>query len=108
MTDVFIYTTLLKDVYISVLSARPQEGGTFVATVMVIEVPAMVFLWTGMFLMSGGVFIRPLETWGTGKKEETPDPEGIATEDDPDDVTDDGETGAEGDELITDEDEEEP
>jgi len=104
MTDVFIYTTLLKDVYISVLSARPQEGGTFVATVMVIEVPAMVFLWTGMFLMSGGVLLRPLETWGTGKKEESPDPEGIATEDD----TDDGETGAEAEELITDEDEEEP
>jgi hypothetical protein len=108
MTDVFIYTTLVKDVYVSVLSAKPLEDGTFVATVMVIEVPAMAFLWTGMFLMSGGVLLRPLETWGTGKKEDPPDPEGTATEDDTEDDTDDGEQGAEGEDLITDEDEEGP
>jgi cytochrome c-type biogenesis protein CcmF len=104
MTDVFIYTTLVKDVYISVLSARPLEDGTFVATVMVIEVPAMVFLWTGMFLMSGGVLLRPLETWGTGKKKGPSGPEGIATEGD----AGDGGMEAEVEDLIKEEDEEGP
>jgi cytochrome c-type biogenesis protein CcmF len=107
MTDVFIYTTLVKDVYVSVLSAQPLEDGTFVATVMVIEVPAMVFLWTGMFLISGGVLQRPLETWGTGKKKGPPEPDGIAPEG-TEDETDGSELEVEGEELITDEDEEVP
>jgi len=108
MTDVFIYTTLVKDVYVSVLSAQPLEDGTFVATVMVIEVPAMVYLWTGMFLMSGGLLLRPLETWGIGKKEKPPDPEDVATEDETEDDIDDGGPEVEGEDLITDEDEEVP
>jgi hypothetical protein len=70
MTDVHIDSSLIKDIYITVLSVKPTETGGFEATVMVSEVPAMLFLWTGMGLMSLGVVLRPLERYGERTKGE--------------------------------------
>jgi cytochrome c-type biogenesis protein CcmF len=70
MTDVFIDSTLIKDIYITVLSTKPSPGGGFEATVMVSEVPAMLILWTGMGLMSLGVVLRPLEHYRKRNKGE--------------------------------------
>jgi hypothetical protein len=63
-TDVHVHRTLLKDVYVTVVSARPSAEGVWEATVMVREVPAMTLLWTGMGLMALGVALRPLEHYG--------------------------------------------
>jgi hypothetical protein len=63
-TDVHIHRTLLKDVYVTVVSARPSAEGVWEATVMVREVPVMTVLWTGMGLMALGVVLRPLENYG--------------------------------------------
>ncbi len=61
MTDVFIHSTVTKDVYVTIVSAQPLPDGTFSAKVMVREIPAMMFLWSGMYLMAAGVVLRPLE-----------------------------------------------
>jgi cytochrome c-type biogenesis protein CcmF len=68
MTDVYIHMTLVKDVYITLLSTNPSPEGGYEAMVMVSEVPAMGFLWAGMALMSLGVVLRPLERYGKGEK----------------------------------------
>ena len=68
MTDVSIHMTLVKDVYITILSTNPSPEGGYEAMVMVSEVPAMSFLWTGMALMSLGVALRPLERYAKGVK----------------------------------------
>ena len=76
MTDVFIHSTVTKDVYVTIVSAQPLPDGTFSAKVMVREIPAMMFLWSGMYLMAAGVVLRPLERLkgdggrSTGKREE--------------------------------------
>jgi hypothetical protein len=63
-TDVHIHRSPLKDVYVSVVSARPTEEGVWEATVVVREVPAMTVLWTGMGLMAIGILLRPTEHYG--------------------------------------------
>jgi len=70
MTDVHIYRTPLRDVYITVVSVRPGTEGVYTATLMVSEVPAMSTLWAGMALMSVGVALRPLEQFGKGVKKD--------------------------------------
>ncbi len=102
-TDVFIYRTPVRDVYVSVLNVKPLEDGTFVATVMVMEVPAMAFLWTGMFMMSMGILLRPLENWRFGKEG---DPSGGGTGEEGEHGDDDGDLDHEGEDVKTDEDEE--
>lgn len=61
MTDVFVHRTPLRDIYVAFQSVSPSEDGTFSATVLVKEVPAMGMLWGGMYLMAAGVVLRPLE-----------------------------------------------
>jgi cytochrome c-type biogenesis protein CcmF len=63
-TDVHIHRAPLKDVYVTVVSATPTEDGSWEATVIVREVPAMTVLWTGMGLMAIGILLRPLERYG--------------------------------------------
>ncbi len=70
MTDVHIYRTPVKDVYVTVVSVKPAADGVYTATVMVSEVPAMSTLWAGMALMSVGVVLRPLEQFGKGVKKD--------------------------------------
>ena len=96
MTDVFIHRNPVKDVYITVVFAKPSDDG-FVAEVMIKEIPGVAFLWTGMFLMSAGVLMRPLEGWGakgSGGEEEPP------SVDDGDEISEEGkvEGGPGGDE----------
>jgi len=80
MTDVYIDSSLIKDIYITILSAKPSPTGEYEATVMVTEVPAMLFLWTGMGMMSLGVLLRPLEHYmerpkGEGSERSSPSPD---------------------------------
>ncbi|UCC94241.1 MAG: cytochrome c biogenesis protein CcsA [Thermoplasmata archaeon] len=75
MTDVHIDSSLIKDIYITILSVKPTPTGGFEATVMITEVPAMAILWTGMALMSAGVVLRPLEHYGERPKDEGAEPE---------------------------------
>jgi hypothetical protein len=69
-TDVYIDSSLIKDIYITILSAKPSPEGGFAALVMVTQVPAIIPLWAGMGLMSLGVVLRPLENHGKGNKGE--------------------------------------
>ncbi len=64
MTDVYIDSSLIKDIYITILSVKPSAEGGYEATVMIAQVPAMLVLWTGMGMMSLGVVLRPLEHYG--------------------------------------------
>jgi cytochrome c-type biogenesis protein CcmF len=61
ITDVYVHRSILEDTYVTVLYAQPMEDGTFSARVLVKTIPAMSFLWFGMYLMSAGVVLRPLE-----------------------------------------------
>lgn len=81
MTDVFIHRTLVKDVYVSIVSAKPSSEGVYEATVLITEVPTMTFLWTGMGLMSLGVLLRPLEHYGKRSKDEADDGESLGPQD---------------------------
>ena len=81
MTDVFIHRTPVKDVYVSIVSAKPSSEGVYEATVMITEVPTMTFLWTGMGLMSLGVLLRPLEHYGKRSKDEAVDGESAGPQD---------------------------
>jgi cytochrome c biogenesis factor len=83
ITDVFVHSTVLKDTYVTVLSAHPLEDGTFSARIMVSEVPAMFFLWLGMYLMSAGVLLRPLERLGARREKDNKGDDGAALEDVP-------------------------
>ena len=96
MTDVFIHRNPVKDVYITVVFAKPSDDG-FVAEVLIKEIPGVAILWTGMFLMSAGVLVRPLERWGAKKED---DPDGTPSTDDEGEATEEGkvEGGSEGDE----------
>jgi hypothetical protein len=113
MTDVFIYRTVLKDVYVSVLGVQPLEDGTYVATVTVMEVPAIAFLWAGLAMMSLGILVRPLEAWDPARGAGGP-PGGDGDEDETrggdEEADDDGDGGGdgahEGEGLKTDEDDE--
>jgi cytochrome c biogenesis factor len=69
----------LKDVYVTVIQATPNEDGTFSATVTVVEIPAIGLLWLGMYLMSIGVVLRPLEGWKSRPKGGPPKEEEEAT-----------------------------
>jgi cytochrome c-type biogenesis protein CcmF len=90
MTDVYVDMSPVKDVYITILSAKPSEEGIFVARVMVLEVPAMAILWTGMVLMSIGVLLRPLEKYGAVKKDDEHEGEASEKDDTADDMGIDG------------------
>ncbi|MCK5254256.1 MAG: hypothetical protein KAQ96_14960, partial [Thermoplasmata archaeon] len=97
MTDVSIHMTLVKDVYITILSTNPSPEGGYEAMVMVSEVPAMSFLWTGMALMSLGVVLRPLERYAKGVKYSA-DEDGPPDGEDEIDTMDDDESDKESDE----------
>jgi len=84
MTDVHIHGSLVKDMYVSIVSATPSSSGGFEATIMVSEVPAMLLLWVGMALMSLGVVLRPLEHYGERHKDEVGDGEPADDEDETD------------------------
>ena len=97
MTDVYIHMSLVKDVYIAILSTSPSPEGGYEAMVMVSEVPAMSFLWAGMALMSLGVVLRPLERYGKGEKSNAEE-DGPADDEDENGTIEDDESDKESDE----------